>query len=231
LLADRIADAQLQESRLEELQSRIEALATKIAVYETQLEGCTIRATSQGIVVYGTVFDKQTGQRQVMIGDLVWSNVVILQVTDLNQVDLLVKIPEEQMHDFTEGLDAVIWMTAEPLKALSGKVRSIGSMAGESGMSSQFQKTVTVRIGLDAPPSWIRPAMTGKTSITVCSFSDVLVIPYSSVGFDDTESFVMKKRFWGVRRQPVEIIGSVEQGIVAGRGLERSDKILREIKR
>ncbi len=227
LLSSREADGEVSEGRIGTLEARIAKVKTEIVELRSQLKGCEIRAVNPGIVVYGTVYDKQTGDRPVRVGDLVWSNVVLVQVTNLSRVDIVLNIPEEQMHDLKEDLQAEIWMTAEPLSTLDGQVRSIGSMASEKH-AMEYQRSVTIRVEIVNPPEWIRPGMTGKTRITVKEFEDSLVVPYASVLFEENQAFMFLDTLWGLKKTPVEIRGSVDQGIVTGEGITSHSKFLRE---
>ncbi len=223
------ADHELAKTRISTLEAEIKGVVSEIAEFETQLEGCTMRAKTAGIVVRGTVFDKSTGRRKVEIGDLVWSNVVLAEVTDLSQVDLEVQVPEEQMHALETGLMTTIWLAAEPLTALTGRLRSIGTMAsGESGGRNMAQPSVTVRIAVEKPPLWIRPGMTGRAEIVLGRFDEALVVPFSAVNFENGAAFVLTKRLLGVKKRQIEVLAVVDEGVVIGEGLKRRDRILLE---
>ncbi len=222
------AEVELARARIATLGAEITEATAAITELETQLEGCTIRTKTSGIVVRGTVYDKTTGRRKVEVGDLVWSNVVLAQVTDLSQVDLEVEVPEEQMHALKAGLGATIWLAAEPLTALTGKVRTIGTMSSGGRASGPGQPSITVRIGVDQAPEWIRPGMTGRTEIVVGDYQDALVVPFSAVVFENEAAFVYGKRLWGAKKRQIEVLVVLDEGVVIGKGLGPGDKILLE---
>ena len=225
-LEDQLADARqgrqaerrIAVADLAALEARLAEQRRQRTELEAQLEGCTLRANSRGIAVRGQVSDQEAGQRPVQVGDLVWSNVVLVRVTDLDRLDLEAAVAEERLHDLALDRPATLWLAAEPLEPLEAAVRAIGGMSRGS---------LRVDLAITDPPDWVRPGMSGRAEIRLRRFAPALTVPYGSVRFDGGQARVFRRRFGRTRPVAIEVAGLTEAGVVVGAGLSPRDRILR----
>lgn len=217
------ADQRLSRSRDATLEARISELEQVVAGLEAQAEGCTVRVEEGGIAVHGVLHDEAGTRRKVQVGDLVWSNVVLVEVSALDRLDLEVAIPEEELHAIGPGLPARVWLTPEPLVELSGRVRRVGALSDEAGLG----RVVQVDVELLESPEWVRPGMSGRSRILVRRFEDALVVPFTAVGFGDSGPFLRVQRLWGTETLQIEVLGLAEEGVVVEGPVSRGTRVLR----
>jgi multidrug resistance efflux pump len=231
LLAQERGDAETEAreagAKLADLARQVDDLGREVGEIEARIAACTIKARVAGVVVYGSVYHKDQGLRPVRVGDAVSSYETVVSVTDLAEVDLVCHIPEEQMHDVAEGLEATLYLTAEPMLPLRGKVRVVGHVGGGVG-GPGLQRLIPVRVELLMPPAWVRPGMTGKARILVHSFEDALVVPYSAVAFEGDRAFAYRRGLFRTSKRAITVKGLVDEGVVVSEGLSSRDTILRE---
>lgn len=221
-------EAREAAAKLAELTRQVDEVCKQVEEIEQRIAGCTIRAGVAGVVVFGSVYHKEEGLRAVRVGDAVSSFETVVSVTDLANVDLVCNVPEEQMHDVAEGLEATLSLTSEPLLPLRGSVRVVGHVGGGFG-GAGLQRLIPVRVALIEPPAWVRPGMTGKARILVHSFENALIVPYSAVAFEGEKAFVFTRGLFRTTRRPITVRGLVDEGVVVGDGLTSHDTILREV--
>lgn len=220
-------EARETAAKLADLSKQIADLGQGVKEIEDRIAACTIRTKVQGVVVYGTVYQKEMGLRPVRVGDSVSFYETIVSVTDLHEVDLACTVPEEQMHDLTKDLEASLYLTAEPLLPLRGRVREVGNVG--AGTGAGLQRLITVRVGVLEPPAWVRPGMTGKARILVHTFENAVVVPYSAVAFEGEKAYVFKQGLLRTSKRAIVVKGLLDEGIVVAEGLSANDSILREV--
>ncbi len=211
------------EQRLENLSRAIARGEAQVADLRRQLEGSTIRARSAGTVVFGEVKDANGARRSVQVGDLVWSNVVLVRVSDLSQQDFIVRIPEQRVRSVVAGQRALVRLSADPGDVIGASVRRVGFVSSdpESGVRS-----LEVKLELERPPFWVRPGMSGKARIEVGVPAGSTALPHLALRLDGDRTYIVERTWWwGSREREVRVVAETPGG-VALEGLEPGTRVL-----
>ena len=211
------------EQKLGNLRAAVARATTQVDDLRRQVEGSTIRARAAGTVVYGEVKDQSGVRRQLQVGDLVWSNVVLLRVSDLSKQDFLARVPEQRARVLERAQRAGVRLSADPGHRIEAVLRRVGSVSAdaESGVRS-----LEVKLELERTPSWVRPGMTGRAQIEIDIPAGAMVLPNEAIRVDGDRTYVLEKTWWWRERErDVRVLAETPEG-VALEGLEPGARVL-----
>jgi HlyD family secretion protein len=115
---------------------------------------------------------------------------LIMTIADMSVITAEVKVDETDIVNVTLGQVADITIDAIPNKTFKGKVievgntailRSSGLAASQSAISSQEAKDFKVVIGMDNPPTEIRPGLSCQAKIVTATRKNVVTIPIQAL--------------------------------------------------
>lgn len=106
----------------------------------------------------------------------------VMRVADLSNMEVVVKVNENDVVNVKIGDKARIDVDAFPDREFSGKVTEIASTAITTGANSQAEVTnFEVKIRIDADGQTLRPGMSALADIETATVTDVIVVPIQSV--------------------------------------------------
>ena len=169
-------------SRKYQYESRVQRLAD----WNEQLEYCTVRAPSDGLVVYYTSLNRDSHRgndnNPPDVGTEVRRNSTVILLPDTSQMIANVKINEAQSGLIKPGQRATIVSDAVADVIMHGTVLGIGVLAESGGWRDPNRRDYTVKIQLhDDRPGGLKPSMRCKTEIEVGSVEDELHVPIQAV--------------------------------------------------
>jgi HlyD family secretion protein len=105
-----------------------------------------------------------------------------MRVADLSNMEVVVKVNENDVVNVKIGDNARIDVDAFPDREFKGRVTEIASTAVTTGANSQAEVTnFEVKIRVDIDGENLRPGMSALTDIETATVTDVLVVPIQSV--------------------------------------------------
>jgi HlyD family secretion protein len=148
---------------------------------------CTVRAPVDGVVIYERQgFENEAAQ----IGDYVYGMRAVMQIPDLSSIRAHVQVDEVDAGKVKVGQDANIVVDAVQGRTFGGKVVSVGTMLKQVS-PDRAQKVIDTYVELDnVDTKLLRPEMNLKAQIHVGEYSQVVVVPLSSIQERDGRSFV-----------------------------------------
>ena len=163
---------------------------------QKSVENAVIKAPTSGIVMYKKVW-KGSGFDKVQVGDQVGPWQPILEIPDLTDMEVITPVDEIDISRVKTGMPATIHLDAFPDLLLTGKIKSISTLAQNTGndrywgpKQSQGSKVFEVVIGIDEKEDRLRPGITGNVEILLDSLKDVLSVPIESVFTSENRSIV-----------------------------------------
>ncbi len=135
-------------------QAQLEQAEATLGLLEVQLEKMTLKAPLSGLV---------TG-RSVQIGETASPGAVLLTLTDLDQVELTVFIPENRLGEVRLGQEVTVEIDSFPGKGYQGEVVYISSEAEFTPRNVQTKEervntVFAVKIRLSNPEHELKPGM------------------------------------------------------------------------
>jgi HlyD family secretion protein len=150
------------------------------------MDSFTVRAPVAGIVIYKRDWNNEAKQ----IGSNVFGMDSVLEIPDLSSIRAKIQIDEIDSGKVKVGQDANITVDAVQGRSFSGTVASIGTILKQATFDRP-QKVNDVYVEIkDADRKQLRPSMNLKAQIQVGKYSQVVVIPLSSIQERDGRSFV-----------------------------------------
>ncbi|MBS0632414.1 MAG: efflux RND transporter periplasmic adaptor subunit [Verrucomicrobia bacterium] len=150
-----------------------------------QLSKTIIFAPMDGTI---SALESEIGERVVGTGS--FAGTEIMRVADLSNMELRVKVNENDIPNVKIGDKAVISIDAYPGRKFSGKVHEIGSSADGSttGTTAQSSSTVSdsvtnflVKIRISDRDIQLRPGMSATADIETQTVENVIAVPIQSV--------------------------------------------------
>ena len=106
----------------------------------------------------------------------------VMRVADLSNIEVVVKVNENDVFNVKIGDNARINVDAFPDREFEGSVTEIASTAVTSGTNSQAEVTnFEVKIRVDADGEKLRPGMSALSDIETATVTNVIVVPIQSV--------------------------------------------------
>jgi len=186
----------------------------------------TVHSPMAGVVVYNTIW---LGGRMgtVQQGDQVRPGVPFLQVVDpskmevrveLNQVDLLKVRPEQK---------AEMRLDAYPGMMLPAVLDELSPL-GHTGQFTEMVRSFTVRFLVQGNDPRLLPDLSAAMDLDLGTDTNVLVVPYQSIGTESGHSFVWLKSSSGFEKRTVKIGRRNDLNAVVESGLAEGDVIRRD---
>jgi len=183
-------DLQILRSNEKHYRDRIDDLMDAMDSY-------TVRAPVAGVVIYKRDWDNEAKE----VGDDVFFMDSIIEIPDLRSLRARIQVDEFDSGKIQIGQDASISVDAARAQTYGGKVLSVGTILKQASFDRP-QKVCDAYIQIDANDTkQLRPGMSLKAQIMVGKYSDVVVIPLSSIQERDGRSFV---QVWKPKKKSFE---------------------------
>ena len=190
----------------------------KLREIDEQIELCTVRAPSDGQVVY--VNDERRG---VVIeeGTVIRDQQLVIVLPNLQKMQVDVHINESHVNRVSVGDRVEIILDAAPDTPLVGEVKKVAAYPFPRrwhGAPLEYGAIVTI----DNPPASIRPGLRAKVKISFASQPNVMQVPIASVIEHQKQYFclVQKGNDWDVRQVMIGLHSSstvvVDEGLSVG---------------
>ncbi len=209
-----------------------ESKVQRLADWNEQLEYCTVRAPSDGLVVYYTSLNRDSHRgndnNPPDVGTEMRRNSTVILLPDTSQMIANVKINEAQSGLIKPGQRATIVSDAVADVIMHGTVLSIGVLAESGGWRDPNRRDYTVKIQLDDErPGGLKPSMRCKTEIEVGGVEDALHVPIQAVFRNPAgEAYVYVPHDSGYAQRRVQLGQASELYWEIAGGLKISETVL-----
>jgi HlyD family secretion protein len=185
----------------------------------------TVHSPMAGVVVYNTIW---LGGRMgtVQQGDQVRPGVPFLQVVDPSRMEVRVELNQVDLLKVHPGQQAQMHLDAYPGMTLPAVLEEISPL-GHTGQFTEMVRSFTTRFSVQGTDPRLLPDLSAAMDLDLGSESNVLVIPYQSVGTASGHSIVWLKSGSGFEKRIVKIgrrndlNAAVESGLAEGNLIRR----------
>jgi HlyD family secretion protein len=165
------------EANLESANAQVRRAEGFLKQAQDQLSKTTIYAPMDGTISRLPV---EVGERVTGTGQ--FNAAEVMRVADLSNMEVVVKVNENDVVNVKVGDNARIDVDAFPDREFLGRVTEIASTAITTGANSQAEVTnFEVKIRVDADGHTLRPGMSALADIETATVTDVVVVPIQSV--------------------------------------------------
>ena len=199
----------------------------KLALIESQIEKCVIKAQQPGQVVYANVTNRRGGSEIIIEpGSMVRERQVIIRLPDPNRMQIKAKINEAKVSLVAEEMPVVIHLDAFPELELHGRVAKVNEYpAPTSWYSASIKEYETVILIEESPPG-LRPGLTAEVKILVEKLSDVVQVPVQAVFEHGGRHYCVLPDGKGWRSREVQIGSTNDKFVVIRDGLQPGEKVV-----
>jgi multidrug resistance efflux pump len=196
-LANRRQQLALREARLDKLRE--------------QRDLATIRAPSDGLVVYATSLNRDrwgnANDGTLDIGRTVQRNTPLIILPDVSDMVASVRVHESLLGRIQRGQRATVRIDALGGRSVPGVISDIGVIAESGGFRDPNLREYTVRISLDLGEirGAVKPSMRAEATIYLDRVVDALAVPVQSIFSDSGVNYVLVPDRDRFRRVPVRV--------------------------
>jgi membrane fusion protein (multidrug efflux system) len=156
----------------------------------------------------------------VDLGDYITPQVPLFQIVDMEEVEVVVNVPEKYIAKIREGLFSEIALVAYPERQFYGRVKKI------SPALDPASRTLETRVLVQNKNYLVKPGMYGEVRIVLRKKENAIVIPISAVIERDGRNVVFIEED-GLAKQ-VEPVFDITEGdrISVSEGIEKEQRVI-----
>ena len=209
------------EAKMREVSSDVERQSNLLKVVQDVMNGFTIRAPADGMVIY---VKEWNGQKKTAGSQINPWDPTVATLPDLSKMESVTYVNEIDVRKIAVGQSVDISLDSDPDKKLSGKVVQVANV-GEQRPNADA-KVFEVKIEVMQADTTLRPGMTTGNAILTATVKKVLYVPLEAVVTEGDLTFVYKRDGRRIVRQQIVTGTMNDDQIVVLHGLEKDDKVL-----
>ncbi|TKG92946.1 efflux RND transporter periplasmic adaptor subunit [Puteibacter caeruleilacunae] len=201
----------LPEVQYIEMQTNLEKARAAEAIAKKNLKDSEMTAPFNGIV----------GQLRSEVGENVLPNQTVLTLLRINEVNIKVAVPENEINDIKIGETANVRIAAVSDELFSGEITSKGVVA------DPISHTYEVKILVTNPNNLLLPGMVSRALIKNSCKDDAIIVPNQCILKDGNNDIYVWKVSEGIaKKQVIEIGLQKNKGVEVLKGLNSGDEII-----
>jgi HlyD family secretion protein len=186
----------------------------------------TVHSPMAGVVVYNTIW---LGGRMgtVQQGEQVRPGVPFMQVVDPSRMEVRVELNQVDLLKIHPGQQAQMHLDAYPGMMLPAVLDELSPL-GHTGQFTEMVRSFTARFLVQGTDPRLLPDLSAAMDLDLGSETNVLVVPYQSIGSESGRSFVWLQGSSGFEKRTVKIGRRNDLNAVVESGLAEGDVIRRD---
>lgn len=171
------------------------------------LEGLTITAPEDGLVVYAKLW-KGDRMGKLQVGDTPWRGQELIQLPDLSEMEVSTFVNEVDVARVDTGLVVNIELDAFKGSNYKGCVSSVSRLARKDMTGGYESNVFDVIVDILEKDDKVKPGMSAKCDIIIRDYDDVTYVPVEAVFADGDKNYVYwrKKNKGSFEKKEVEIL-------------------------
>ena len=224
------AELVTKNAEVESAKKKLESMQERVAELSEQLELCTVKAPTDGLVVYKTSMSGRWGRNDdnpPNVGTDVRPNDLVILLPDTSQMIANVKVSEALSGRIRSGQKALVYSEATPNKPINGTVQGVSVLAESGGWRDPNRRDYTVRIVLDVEPGMdLKPSMRCRSEILLGKVENAVTVPIQAIFRTGRVAYVYVPEGSGWAQQAVQLGRSSELSVEITDGIEVGDQVL-----
>src|SRR5947199_464469 len=184
-----------------------------------------VHSPMPGVVVYNTIW---LGGRMgtVQQGDQVRPGVPFLQVVDPSRMEVRVQLNQVDVLKVHPGQQAQMHLDAYPGMTLPAVLEDLSPL-GHTGQFTEAVRSFTARFSVQGTDARLLPDLSAALDLDLGSHTNVLVVPWQSIGFEGDHSFVWLETRGSFEKRTVQMGLRNDLDVVVDSGLSEGEIIRR----
>jgi multidrug resistance efflux pump len=219
------------EAELKNTESRYESRKERLDETRKQIELCTIKAPSPGLVVYGGLDEddhwrRRRGSGIIDVGETVFEHQKILTLPDTADMIAEIYIHESSVAKVLPGQSAKITVESFPDRTFQGEVLKVAVMPNRQRWFNRDLKLYTTEVSIEGIHDYLKPGMSAEVEIIAEQFTDIMIVPVRTVANQAGKKVIYCLTSHGIERRQVETGSFNDDYVQIINGLEVGDKVL-----
>ncbi len=216
------------QAKLESTEASFNLQKDHIAKLERQIAACTIRASSPGIIVYGTSADwHQRREDPIEVGDMVRRGQKIFTIPNSDVMSVELRVHESSVNKVQPGQSVKITVEAHPDLEFHGKVVKVAPLPDpQHGWFDTGIKVYTAHVTIEGSHDILKPGMSAKVEILVEQLHDVKIVPVHVVANRAGKKFCYVATDSGPQERQVQTGAFNNNFVEIVSGLQVGEKVL-----
>lgn len=210
-----------EQAKIREIEANLEQERNNLSRIMEVMNGFTILAPENGMVVYTRNW---RGQKTTTGSTISAFDPVVAELPDFSAMESITYVNEVDIQKIQTSQTVDIGLDAVPDKELTGVVTSVANI-GEQRPDTH-SKVFEVKIEINESDTTLRPAMTTSNDILIENIEDALFIPLESVHRHDSTDVVFKRDGIQMVMQQIVMGAKNENDVVILEGLTENDQVL-----
>ena len=203
----------------------------KLEYYKEQIALCKISAPQDGLVVYNSSLQNNSGKRSnnepLAAGVSVKEREDLIHLPKSNRMLAVIRIPETSLNKVKKGQKVELIVDALNGKELTGKIRQIDPMPNPHSIwMNPDLKEYNSEIVINEEIKGLRPGMSCKVEIKIKDFENTIAIPVQCVIKQNEKSVVYVMTQHGPEKREVQTGLDNDIMVRIIKGLEVGEKVL-----
>jgi HlyD family secretion protein len=206
------AEKKIDESEIRQLKSRISQAETQVKSMQDQASALTILAPKSGMVTKSEMAGRMFisfGEGDALeiggypkTGSLIFPEMALMQLPELDQMQVLVKVQEVDYKRIEKGQKVEITVDSRDKLRTTGSVK-LKSLAGKSDYDSKV-KLYDVTVSVDSCHLQMSPGLSARCDIFINKVMDTVVVPTVAIFERDSMKVIYVEDGDKFRQVPVE---------------------------
>lgn len=187
----------IDASELASLRSRIKMNENRMQMFTDQIKSLTLLSPADGLAMHVEspilMFMSSQGMGtlggKIEEGSSVWSNMGLLQIPDLKEMQVTVEVAEADYKRIEKGQRVDIQIDAANNLFTTGKVKR-KNLVGKQNQKQSAVKTYEVIVSVDSCHSKMTPGMSASCDFLINEIKDTIVVPTIAVFEKDSSKYI-----------------------------------------
>jgi HlyD family secretion protein len=214
-----------REAQYENARQHVADAVALVGSLRAAIDACAIYARRPGLVVYEELL-VATPRRKVHVGDRVTASQGIVTIPDVSRMIVESSLREGDVHRVRAGQRVAVLVDAFPDARLTGRVRSIGTLARAAADRAFDDKRFDLTVAIDASGFDLRPEMTVRLQIVVDERKEVVLLPVNAIVQLAGATVVPVLRGRGVEMRAVKLGPADDLEVEVVEGLSAGDRVV-----
>jgi HlyD family secretion protein len=227
--AQKRAEAQLSAkgARVQQKKVQLSRVQSHIKRTKKQLDKMTIKAPTDGTVLYGDP-DNPWNVENIKVGGQVWHNMTLMTLPDPSEMAAVVQVHEADIDKVKLEMPAFITSEMQKDVIFDGEVIKIGTVAnaGRRRWGGDNVKRFKVELTLKGENLNLKPGTSARVEIQIGEVPDVLAVPLQAVFAKEGKHYCFRSNGGKPERVEVEPGQSNEAFVEIKSGLDEGHKVL-----
>jgi HlyD family secretion protein len=217
-----------KRAELDRQKSELANVKASLETAEKVLSKMTIRAPGPGLVIFGDARNPWD-DREVKVGEMVYSGQPFLTLPDLTEMQVVVSIHEADISKLKPGQKAFVVVESANDTPVEGEVVKVAPVAAQQGRRwgddvKRFNVDIALRGDISALK--LKPGLTARVEIHTGEKKGALAVPAQAVFAERGKFYVFRRSGETSSRVEVEIEDGDSQFTAIRSGIEEGDEVL-----